>query len=98
MLCNGLEVQQVRIQRYQPICPRGGKRRLGPNNGNQTAIQEGSKQRKDPSPSSGTKPATVKAPKQLGYKGSNFNPNYSQSYRERSQLEKKSEERQEPRK
>ncbi|PLW35809.1 hypothetical protein PCANC_20993 [Puccinia coronata f. sp. avenae] len=49
-------------------------------------------------PSSNAKPAAAKAPKQSGYKGSNFDLNYSQRYREQGQTEKRNKKRREPRK
>ena len=50
-------------------------------------------------PATTTKTPTPKAyPKKSGYKGQNFDPNYSQRSRERSQLEKRPEERRQARK
>ena len=49
-------------------------------------------------PSSSSRPPPAKPQRQSGYKGSNFDPNYSQRYRERSHQEKKGEEKRDPKK
>ncbi|PLW13235.1 hypothetical protein PCANC_18024 [Puccinia coronata f. sp. avenae] len=49
-------------------------------------------------PFSGSRAATPKPAKQSSYKNSNFDPNYSQCYREKSQQEKRGEEKREQKK
>jgi hypothetical protein len=49
-------------------------------------------------PSNAAKAATAKPQQRSGYKGSNFDPNYSQQYQEKSQQGGKGEEKREQKK